>query len=277
MPYRLLAFFLVLPLAAFPTAGARAAPAAELWPRWQAHDPANAAVIDYADWDSLLARVVVPGGDGISRVDYAALAGPERAALDAVVARLAAVGIDGYGRPEQLAYWINLYNAVTLQIVAAHWPVASIRDIDISPGWFSDGPWDAEVVTVAGEALTLNDIEHRILRPIWRDPRIHYAVNCASLGCPNLAASAYRGAGIEARLEAAARAFVNHPRGLAVRQGRVTVSKIYEWYREDFGDGEAGLIAHLALYAEPELRARLRAAGTIGGADYDWRLNAAGE
>jgi hypothetical protein len=273
----LLLALLLLPLAISLASGARAAPAADLWPRWQAHDPANAAAIDYADWDALLARVVVAGSDGINRVDYLALAGPERAALDAVVARLAAVAVDGYARPEQLAYWINLYNAATLQVVAAHWPVDSIREIDISPGWFSDGPWDAEVVRVAGEALTLNDIEHRILRPIWRDPRIHYAVNCASLGCPNLAASAYRGAGIEVRLEAAARAFVNHPRGLAVRQGRVTVSKIYEWYREDFGAGEAGLIAHLAHYAEPELRARLRAAGAIDGAGYDWRLNATGE
>jgi len=277
MRSRLPAFFLALPLAAFLTADARAAPAAELWPRWQAHDPASAAVVDYADWDALLARVVTADSDGINRVDYAALAGPERAALDAVVARLSAVGIDGDARPEQLAYWINLYNAATLQVVAAHWPVASIRDIDISPGWFTDGPWDAEVVRVAGSALTLNDIEHRILRPIWRDPRIHYAVNCASLGCPNLAVSAYRGAGIETRLEAAARAFVNHPRGLAVRDGRVTVSKLYDWYREDFGGSEADLIAHLALYAEPALHARLRAAGGIDGSAYDWRLNAVGE
>lgn len=277
MRSRLLAFFLVLPLAAFVTADACAAPQAELWPRWQAHEPSSVAVVNYADWDKLLARVVAAGRDGINRVDYAALAGPERAALEAVVARLAAVEIDGFARPEQLAYWINLYNAVTLQVVAAHWPVASIRDIDISSGWFADGPWDAAVVTVAGEALTLNDIEHRILRPIWRDPRIHYAVNCASLGCPNLAVTAYQGAGIEARLQAAARDFVNHPRGVAVRDGRVTVSKIYDWYRDDFGKGEAQLIGHLVRFAGPELSRDLRAAGGIDGTAYDWRLNAAGE
>ena len=272
-----LGLVLLLALAGFGSGERLFAPSAELWPRWQAHDPASPARLDFTAWDGLLRRVVVAGADGINRVDYAALAGPERAALDVVVAALAAVEIDGYSRPQQFAYWINLYNAVTLQVVAAHWPVASIRDIDISPGWFADGPWDAEVVTVAGTALTLNDIEHRILRPIWRDPRIHYAVNCASLGCPNLAAAAYTAAGIETRLEAAARAFVNHPRGLDVGQGRVTVSKIYDWYLEDFGGSEAGLIGHLSRYAEPALRDRLRAAGAIDEAAYDWRVNAVGE
>ena len=273
MRSRLLAFFLVLPLAAFVTADACAAPQAELWPRWQAHEPSSVAVVNYADWDKLLARVVAAGSDGINRVDYAALAGPERAALEAVVARLAAVEIDGYARPEQLAYWINLYNAVTLQVVAAHWPVASIRDIDISSGWFADGPWDAAVVTVAGEALTLNDIEHRILRPIWRDPRIHYAVNCASLGCPNLAGTAYRGGDIGDRLDAAARDYVNHPRGVTLRDGRVTVSKIYDWFLEDFGGSTAGLLAHLRRYAAPGLAADLAQRGEIDGTAYDWALN----
>lgn len=268
---------LILLLAGFGSGERLFAPSADLWPRWQAHNAANPAEIDFAGWDALLRRVVVPGADGVNRVDYAALAGAQRAALDSVVADLAAVPVDSYAPAEQFAYWINLYNAVTLQVVAAHWPVASIRDIDISPGWFADGPWDAELVTVAGEALTLNDIEHRILRPIWRDPRIHYAVNCASVGCPDLAASAWRGNGIDARLEAAARRYVNHPRGLSVEDGRVTVSKIYDWFLEDFGGSEASLIEHLAGYAEPGLAARLRAAGRIDATAYDWSLNGLGE
>jgi hypothetical protein len=172
-----------------------------------------------------------------------------------------------------MAFWINLYNALTLQVVARRHPVDSIRDIDISPGWFSDGPWDAVLVSVEGEALTLNDIEHRILRPIWRDPRIHYAVNCASLGCPNLAQTPYRARQLEAQLERAARAFVNHPRGVKAEQGRVTASRIYDWYREDFGTSEAELLAHLRRYAAPGLAARLAAAGAIAGYAYDWNLN----
>jgi hypothetical protein len=264
---------LTLPLAAFTSAERLFAPSADLWPRWQRHDPASAATVDTAAWDALLSRVVVAGGDGINRVDYRALAGPEKAALDAVVADLAAVGIDGYKRDEQLAYWINLYNAVTLQVVAAHYPVDSIRDIDISPGWFADGPWDAEVVTVAGAALTLNDIEHRILRPIWNDPRIHYAVNCASIGCPNLAVEAYRGGNIEKQLDEAADAYVNDPRGVTVTGGRVTVSKIYDWFLEDFGGTTQSLLDHLRRYAAPPLASRLAEIGDIDGTAYDWALN----
>ncbi len=272
----LLLFFLVLPLAGFTSAERLFAPAADLWPRWQRHDPAAGATLDFTAWDALLGRVVSRHDDGINRVDYAALAGPKAAALQRIVAELAAVQISRFNRDQQQAYWINLYNALTLQVVAAHYPVRSIRDIDISPGWFSDGPWDAELVTVEGTALTLNDIEHRILRPIWRDARVHYAVNCASLGCPNLAAEAYRGAVVDAQLERAARAYVNHPRGVSLAGGRVTVSKIYDWFLEDFGGSTKGLLAHLAAYAEAPLAEALAAVEEIDGTAYDWALNDAG-
>ena len=269
----LLGLCLLLPLAAFTSAERLFAPSAELWPRWQRHDPADTATLDLAAWDALLGRVVVAGADGINRVDYRALAGGEAAALRQVMDGLAAVPVSSLGRDQQLAYWINLYNAVTLQVVAAHYPVASIRDIDISPGWFADGPWDAPLVTVEGEALTLNDIEHRILRPVWQDARIHYAVNCASLGCPNLAAEAFRGEAITAQLDAAARAYVNHPRGVSLGDGRVTVSKIYDWFLEDFGGSTAGLLAHLRRHADAELAARLLQVDGIDGTAYDWALN----
>lgn len=268
---------LVLTLAAFTSVERLFAPSAELWPHWQRHDPTHSGVIDFSAWDALLQRVVVSGDDGINRVDYGALAGREAAALQRAVAEMARIQVGSYGRDEQIAYWINLYNAVTLQVVATHYPVDSIRDIDISPGWFADGPWDAPLVSVEGEDLTLNDIEHRILRPIWRNPRIHYAVNCASLGCPNLAASAYRGGDIEARLDTAAWDYVNHPRGVAIRDGRVTVSKIYDWFLEDFGGSTAGLLAHLHRYAAPALAARLQEIGDIDGTAYDWALNDVGE
>ena len=92
------------------------------------------------------------------------------------------------------------------------YPVDSIRDI--SSGFFSPGPWKKELLNVEGQSLTLNDIEHRILRPIWQDPRIHYAVNCASLGCPNLPVIAFSEDNTDAMLDRAAQQFINHPRGL---------------------------------------------------------------
>ncbi len=268
---------LILPLGGFTSVERLFAPSAELWPRWERHDPDSRESLDFAAWDALLQRVVVSGSDGINRVDYRSLAAADAETLAQIVAELAAVEVSAFNRDQQLAYWINLYNAVTLQVVVRHFPVATIRDIDISPGWFADGPWDAEVVTVEGEPLTLNDIEHRILRPIWRDPRVHYAVNCASLGCPNLAREAYRGDDIDRRLDAAARAYINDPRGVNLSGGKVVVSKIYDWFLEDFGGSTKGLLAHLRYYAAPGLAARLSEVGEIDGTAYDWTLNDAAE
>ena len=180
--------------------------------------------------------------------------------------------IDRYNRPEQLAYWINLYNALTVDAVLRRYPVTSILDIALTPGLLNRGPWDAKLAHFAGESLSLNDIEHRIARPIWRDPRVHYALNFAAIGCPNLAVTAYTGENVERMLDAAARAYVGHPRGVTLRMGGLTLSKIYAWYAEDFG-GEVGIIDHLARYAPPDLALRLTTT-PIKAYAYDWALNA---
>ncbi|WP_420347963.1 DUF547 domain-containing protein [Pelagibius sp.] len=270
------AVLVVLPLAGFTSAERLFAPSADLWPRWERHDPESTAVIDFAAWDAFLKSHLRIGDDGVHRLNYAQLAAGERDTLAKIVADLAAVPISTYARREQFAYWLNLYNAVTVKLIADHYPVESIRDIDISPGLFASGPWDKDLVTVEGEALTLNDIEHRILRPIWNDPRIHYGVNCASIGCPNLAVDAFTGAALEEQLEVAARSYINDPRGVTVANGEVTVSKIYDWFFEDFGESVSLLQQHLKRYAEPALAAQLEEAGTIDGTAYDWSLNNAG-
>lgn len=252
---------------------APAAPAAELWPRWQAHDPAASASIDHRAWDGWLQRHVVAAADGINRVAYGRAGPAERRLLRAYIDALGAVAISAYSRAEQRAYWINLYNALTVDIVLEHYPVKSIRDI--SSGLFSSGPWKLKLVTVEGEKLSLDDIEHRILRPLWRDPRVHYAVNCAALGCPNLQPRAFTAANSETLLEQAARAFVNHPRGARVVDGRLIVSSIYDWFEEDFGGNDAGVIAHLRQYAEPGLKHALTSIERVGDDAYDWQINAA--
>ena len=252
---------------------AQAAPSAELWDRWTAHDAGATAEIDHGAWDRFLKAYVSEHDDGVNRFAYGRVSDQDRAALEAYLGRLAETPISRFNRDQQQAYWINLYNALTVQVVLAHYPVESIRDIDISPGFFSDGPWGAELITVEGEALTLDDIEHRILRPIWRDPRIHYAVNCASIGCPNLQAEAVTAQNIEDYLDAGARAYVNHPRGAEVRDGRLVVSSIYDWFEADFGGDEAGVIAHLKRYADEGLRAKLANVTSIDDDRYDWDLN----
>jgi hypothetical protein len=255
---------------------AQAAPKAELWARWQKHDPAGRQTIDHGTWDRFLKQfVVAPHPSGINRVRYQAVMPEDLRNLKSYLQAMQAVAISNHNRPEQKAYWINVYNALTVDLIVARFPVASIRDINISPGFLARGPWGAKLFSIEGEKLSLDDIEHRILRPIWKDRRVHYAVNCASLGCPNLQPLAFSGDNTEALLEKAAREFVNHPRGVAIQNGRLQVSSIYIWFQEDFGRDAEELMEHWQKYADPKLADALEKYSGSLSHDYDWRLNGA--
>lgn len=257
-------------------ASAAAAPRSEPWPRWTAHRPESTLAVDHSAWDGLLQRYNVPADDGSRRFAYGRVSADDRRRLGDYVDGLARVIVSGLAHDEQRAFWINLYNALTVRVILDHWPVASIRDIAISPGLFSVGPWGRKLVTVEDEPLSLDDIEHRILRPIWKDPRVHYAVNCAAIGCPDLWPVAFTAANTEALLEQAARAFVNHPRGARIEGGnRLVASSIYVWFGDDFGDGtDTAVIAHLARYAAPDLKGALAGIERISSHGYDWAINA---
>ena len=161
----------------------------------------------------------------------------------------------------------------TVNVVLDAGKITSIRDIDISPGFFSNGPWGKKLITVEGESLSLDDIEHRILRPIWQDPRIHYALNCAALSCPNLWGVAVTVENIETYLNHGAKAFINHPRGSRVEGGRVVASSIYKWFAEDFGGTDAAIIDHIKGYASDDLVAALDGVTDVEFESYDWTLN----
>ncbi len=261
-------------LVCVPRAEALFVPKAELWERWTAHSPTSTASIDHGDWDVFLGRNLVTHRDGVNRIAYAKVSEDDRQRLRSYLGKLAAIRISDYSREEQRAFWINMYNALTVDVVLEHYPVETIRAIRISPGFFSIGPWGKKLISVEGEELSLDDIEHRILRPIWRDPRIHYAVNCASLGCPKLMPRAFTAANTEALLEQGARDFINSYHGARFEaDGRLTASSIYDWFQEDFGGSEAGVIAHLRLYARPELESKLERISDVYDFDYDWSLN----
>jgi Protein of unknown function, DUF547 len=271
MRKRLIVLLCALSLGACASFERALAPSAEIDPRFVASGQAPGP--DHAPWGALLARHRKMGADGIARFAYAEATQTERAALAAYIDTLAQIDPRTLTRPAQFAYWVNLYNALTVRVVLDHPPVASILDIRLTPGPLSYGPWRAKLVEIAGARLSLDDIEHRILRPIWRDPRIHYVVNCASLGCPDLPATPLDPRDLERALDDAARAYIGHPRGLAFDGAQIVVSKIYLWFREDFGGDEAGVLAHLAEYAAPATGARLAAARHIADYRYDWALN----
>lgn len=265
------AFSLVLVFAG--AVSAAAAPKAELWPRWTKHNELSSYAIDHEVWSKFLAKYVRTDADGVNVLGYGDISKRDRADLASYIVTLAMAPISDYSRGEQRAFWLNLYNALTVQLILDHFPVASIRDIDISPGWFATGPWGKKLIEVEGVALSLDDIEHRILRPIWKDPRIHYGVNCASIGCPNLQATAFTRENTDELLTAGARAYVNSPRGAQFVGDDLYVSSIYDWFMEDFGGSYDGVIRHLRRYAEPALEKKLLAARSVEGTRYDWSLN----
>ena len=257
----------------FCSASALAAPKANLWDRWLANDPQATVTVDHSPFDHFLKVYVVRGKDGVNRVRYAGVSAADREALDRYLKRLAEVPVGKLNRAEQQAYWINLYNALTVQVILQHYPVKSIRDIDISPGFFSDGPWGKKLIRIEGTDVSLDDIEHRILRPIWKDPRVHYAANCASIGCPNLQPHAFTAADADTLLTQGARDYVNHPRGVRIENEALIVSSIYRWFAADFGGSDAKIIEHLKSYAEPGLRSQLERRRRISDHGYDWSLN----
>lgn len=257
-------------------ASATSAPAASPSEMFGKFKSGSTVTVDHSAWTKLLKTYVVASPDGINRVRYAAFKREGHAALKAYIAALSATGVAALDRNEAFAYWANLYNAKTIDIVLDAYPVKSIKDISLGGGLvatLTGGPWKAKVLNVAGQDLSLDDIEHAILRPVFKDPRVHYAVNCASIGCPNLMDEAFTGATLDVKLNAGARAYLNNPRGLSVTNGTATASSIYDWFQADFGGSAKGVLAHAKAFADPALKQQLESITTIASFGYDWSLN----
>jgi hypothetical protein len=231
--------------------------------------PANAA------FDALLERYVVRGSDGVNRVRYSAFARSGHGELKAYLRDLEVQTPTSMPRAQQMAFWINLYNAKTLDVILDHYPVKSIKEINLGGGFFGSGPWKAKLVSVEGRELSLDNIEHDILRARFKEPLVHYALNCASVGCPDLLKSAWSAATLDEKFALGARSYVNHPRGIMIDAKRFKASKIYSWYARDFG-GRSGLKAHWQAYADPKLAADLARLSSPQSYIYDWSLNDAG-
>jgi len=231
--------------------------------------------IDNSGWQHLLERYVRPSADGLNHVDYRGFQADAKALAD-YVQLLGGTDIATLGRAEQFAFWCNLYNALTVKVVAEHYPVASIRAISLGGSLVASvtgGPWKAKLAVVGGIALSLDDLEHTILRGTFKDPRLHYAINCGSIGCPNLRTRPFTGTTLDHDLDEAACNFVNSRRGVAIESERLVLSGIFKWYRRDFGGSERHVLAHIAQFADAERRAAIARGLKVDRYEYDWRLN----
>ena len=231
--------------------------------------------VDHSGWDRLLKSYIKTDATGLNRVAYAKFKAEGHKDLKSYVAALQKVDVPSLSKPEQFAFWANLYNARTIDVVLDKYPVKSIKEVSLGGGLKSlvtGGPWQGKVVKVNGLDLSLDDIENNIMRAIYKDPRVHYSVNCASVGCPNLRTEAFTGAKLEQQLEAGAKDFINSPRGILINGDKVWASSIYDWFKADFGGSIASITAHMAKYAEPALKAKLAKVTAINEYGYDWAL-----
>lgn len=228
----------------------------------------------HAAWTALLKGHVAAGV-----VDYTGLARPaERRALDAYLATLGGVCRDHYGawsKEQKLAYWINVYNAYTVRLILDHHPIESIRSIGLLPG----AAWRQEIVAVErlrGAVISLDDVEHKILRKELKEARIHFAIVCASKGCPEMRAGAFTADGLEGQLAAATRTFLADPSHNRYdgKTKTLWLSAIFDWFAGDFEAAAGSVRAFVAAHGPPSLAAALPAEGlVIKHLDYDWSLN----
>lgn len=224
----------------------------------------KAEPVSHKTWNEQLQRFVSEEGS----VDYAAWL-QERDALKSYLKELSEhPPHSGWTEAAQLAYWINAYNAFTVDLILEHYPVKSIRAIGKKiqiP--MINSVWDWKFFEIGGIPYDLNTIEHHILRDSFQEPRIHFALNCASASCPVLRKEAYEEGTLEQQLEAQAKTFVNDPKRNAISEGRL--SAIFSYYEGDFKEGASDLRSYVERYAEEDLPERSR----LKYKDYDWSLN----
>jgi len=202
-------------------------------------------------------------------VDYAGFKKDEKK-LDQYLKFFESTEVGKLARNEQMAFYINAYNAWTIKLILSGYPgVESIKDL----GGFFSGPWKKEFVRINDKVVTLDHIEHEILRPTFKDPRVHFAVNCASKGCPPLIAEPYDGSRLDEQLNRSARKFINDPERNYLTDDKLYVSKIFKWFAEDFNKDVIGFFIQ---YADDPLKKQLQEQQDrikIKYLDYDWSLN----
>ncbi len=164
-----------------------------------------------------------------------------------------------WSREKKMAYWINAYNAFTIKMITDNYPVSSITELE------GGKPWDKKWITLGDKTYSLNNIENDILRPKYKDARIHFAVNCAAVSCPTLLNKAWTADNLESNFEKQAKTFINNSKFNDISQNKVSISKIFDWYAKDFGD----ITDYLNQYSSTEINDDAK----VTYKEYDWALN----
>jgi hypothetical protein len=237
---------------------------------WQQSNEDNTDIIDHSQWQRILDNYLISDSEDTYQFKYGSVSDKDKNLLDQYIDSMQGIDPRQYDSEEQFAFWINLYNALTIKVVLDAYPVSSIREIG---SVINMGPWDDKYLEMQGQELSLNNIEHAILRPIFADNRVHYAVNCASIGCPNLSPHAYTSDNLEDQLEEAATAFINSSKGVTFKENKMVLSSIYNWFVVDFGGDQESLIEHLLEYANEPLEDKLLEFDGDIDYQYDWQLN----
>jgi hypothetical protein len=238
--------------------------------------PARAAAPpDYKVWGELLSKYYDPA----QGMNYKALKANDKKTLDDLKRQLATVDVQALSRPDQFAYWLNLYNVSVVSVVVDSYPVESIRDISTDPIVRLNVFKKPNVQTKKG-AISLNDVENDNIREGFKNPLIHFAINCAAKSCPPIRTEPYKGADINEQLDDQARKFLSGPHGVRAEKdgGSLTlhVTKILDWFKDDFNKWGGGQIGFLKRYVANDKRKLMDAAGSqieLEFDDYDWKLN----
>lgn len=210
---------------------------------------------DHSAWNTLLVKYVNTKGD----VNYAGFKA-DKAKLNAYLKTLADHPVQsGWSRNQKLAYWINAYNAFTVKLIVDNYPTSSITKLK------GGKPWDVKWIKLGNKTYSLNNIENDIIRPQFKEPRIHFAVNCAADSCPPLWNRAWTANNLESALAKRTRLFINDPAYNKISAKKVQVSKIFEWYKGDFGE----LIAYLNKYSTSKIQSNAK----VEFLEYNWDLN----
>lgn len=236
---------------------------------------AAAAPPDYKTWGELLSKYYDPA----KGMNYKALKAQNKATLDDLRRRMAAVDPQTLSRQDQLAYWINLYNISVVGIVVDSYPVESIRDLSTDPV-IRLNIFKKDLVETRRGKMSLNDIENERIRNGFKDARIHFAINCAAESCPPIRPEPYVGSRINEQLDDQTRKFLNGPHGVRMEKkgGELVLhtTKVMDWFKEDFDKWGGGTVGFLTRYVSPDKRRQMDAAGSqieVKYDDYSWKLN----